>query len=282
MSESARDIHKEADKAIASQVFRATCQLVRNNAPPEERLGSGVGVRMGERRFIATAGHIVLGDPGLEIVQRVDRSAVLGPFPSIQGTLKPDVGLIQLTPDQATALGSDAFVGEDALFTGQLPDDHRFVLTGFPAGQVVPMTESIDLGVAAVLSTYALPSKEWPTNLRNPPSPDSDLLLKWDAKCRRSFHGQGLPSDGTPPVTGDTTPPPGMSGGGIWLPIWSREAILSPAAKLIGLQSSCYESSSLLRVVRINCWLDLLLQHCPDLQSIVTNVRQKTPNIGPV
>jgi hypothetical protein len=74
-----------------------------------------------------------------------------------------------------------------------------------------------------------------------------------------------------------TPPPAGMSGGGIWCALFSRKiasGVVFPSPKLVAFQHSHLRESRMLRGVRTEYLLDLIIEHYPKLRGCVSDIKK--------
>jgi len=274
MTESRPDSERTHQRvALADQARSYVRQLCDSRTG---QIASGVALRLGERHFIATVAHFLKTAAAPQIVRRIDEPQVSGEFRNVVFKDEPDVGLIELTKEQADCIKD--WMGADKILVDHLltPETLVFVV-GFPSATLT-VAPPYSFCYATTYATFAASLVDWADRISDELSKDMDLLLELAEETENRTLGPGLPLEGTVPEMHAPPPPEGVSGGAVWLPVWNSQGVHRADNRLIGIQRSYYPKLRLLRVTLINEWLELALEHYPELREQVAETRGQKPN----
>jgi hypothetical protein len=243
---------------------------------------SGTVIRLGDRVFVATAGHAIPNDPvgRLWIVRRIPRSASDG-FPGfLKWRRHPneeiDAGYLEADPGTLIEyLGHDDFSTIDNLADfGTGRENRGVIVVGSPSKKIQHFTDGVKTHLMAFEAMpYATPlygPKHWPEVDPRDRAPDTeiDVFLNYP---RESLDVQPNAATSISAVPD----PGGMSGGGVWDQGFVEGKLLwTPRdCKLFAIQSSWEEERRYLRATQIRHWIDLIREDYPDLQDALSSVR---------
>jgi hypothetical protein len=244
--------------------------------------GSGVWLKIGQKIFIATAGHIVRSNPNGKVwVLKKSGAYMEDGFPSYVNWNKiddgsVDIGYLELNP----AVANQYFSGLNFVSISQLHDAgigrsrklHGIVGAPRQDVQTWERTELVRGNPGNVRTvqfsviTYlcdVLPMNEWPQVLSGSYHPDgqSDMLIEYPSGKRQSIPPFDMES---PPLT----PPHGMSGGGIWdFGIETGELWNPELCRLVGIQHSFSPQQEIARGTQISHLVSLIESDYPDLRN---------------
>ncbi len=258
-------------QALADQARGFTYCVV---DPTDQKIGTAIAIRLANRFFFATAGHVMVEDHDMQILPRGSVPAGASHFADRSSDERLDVGFIELTADVAHRF--DFADTTRLLTTIDTTTDLPALVIGYP-GQFVSSGETRLTGewslriVACNAFTYRsvlLPESQWPDNgsLAEPLVAGRDLLVDFhpDAQITPLAPGVLLPE--ASPVNCEKVDPHGLSGGGIWLAnVEDRDGLWISDIRLIGVQTGWYEQKGWLRGVRIQAWLDMVRTRYADL-----------------
>jgi len=235
--------------------------------------GTAIAINIGDRYFLATAGHVISEDHKYEIVLKNKMPQTIDCFHSRHFDKDTDVGLLEIPKKKKHLI--DSWVTVSDIYTEI--DQHKkndVVIVGYPGEYIsqaskiqITKNTSVEFRIYNTLCylSFTLPMEKWPTEgIETQTIEERDIFIDFDPD------GNMFTS---PPNTVDISPAdsmqcpelPGISGGGIWL--WESEegVIWKPSIKLIGIQHSALKKDQWMRGTRINCWLDLVAKKYPDL-----------------
>lgn len=252
--------------ALHDYVSNRSVALLLSSRSDEMYIGSGVCVRIADRYLIATAAHN-LQDLELSNVSVIGRGERLG------------------QPLQALRMGVSDFPDRDVAWleldpNGPWPSRLHFVTSD----QICSLHEENDRQ-PCFLQGYPAQRVEKPRNIDQRPFVESDglLTLSLGPARRRSPRVAAIdiaveypPHDGSIDNIG-LAPPPGVSGGGLWVfprfddhPVWSAEK-----AKLVGIARGWWKDEREEVASRIECWLELVGTQIPDLHDQIDSILRK-------
>lgn len=279
----------EETRAALFQCWQSSFPLVNLTRPAEG--GSGVGVQIGKRFFLATAAHIIKeGDEFL--IPRVSAQETCirdCDFVSRHRNFDADVGLLEIDPRKALQI-RNRFLSTDRLLP-HFPHERklRVVIMGYSADCIavdhregmLPQVEWVDQSYAMMaFGSEIVPLSEWPSEevdrpLDRPFNSERDILLSFGEvpfvtleKPDRQISGPLKPPSGTPTLKG-------CSGGGIWFLVSFSSPIWRPCGQLIGLQVDYKPGSGWARGTSVGVWVDLVAEKYPDLREEMASIRQK-------
>lgn len=246
---------------LASQNYiqNRTAAVYLELTPQETFVGSALCIAIEGRTFIATAAHNFdgLSSRGRVTVFSANRSSavplavIAGNYRSNRAADTPDVAWLEI--DQSSAASSD-LVGihvESILMNHQLDSSFAYLITGFPRDL---MRES-KIGNH---TNIVLPLVLYMTGISPHGNSGDDIVL--------DYQRQGIGPNGF----GTMSEPHGMSGGGIWLIPSSTEnpSVWSPTnIRPIGITTRYFRSQNEVRGVRMQHWLQMLMDDLPELRS---------------
>lgn len=258
-----------ASVALHDYVSNRSVALLLSSRPDELYIASGVCVRIADRYLVATAAHNLQG-LNLSNIAVIGRGERFGePLPvlcmGLSDSSQRDVAWLEIDPN------------------GPWPSRLHFVT----CDQICSLQEESDRQ-PCFLQGYPAQRVDKPRNIEQRPFVESDglLTLSLAPGRRRSRRVAGIdiaveypPHDGSIDNLG-LAPPPGVSGGGLWLfprfdehPVWSAEK-----AKLVGIARGWWKDEREEVASRIECWLELVGIQIPDLHDQIDSILQK---IGP-
>lgn len=258
-------------KALTQQATSRTYRLIDKTDTCSG--GTAIAITIGDRYFMATAGHVISKDHKYEIVLRNKNVQMIDCFQSRQFDIDTDVGLLEIPNEKKRLI--DSWVTVSDIYTDI--DQHKkndVVIVGYPGEYITQASKiqiiknySLELQICNSLcySSFTLPMEEWPTEgIENQTIEGRDIFIDFDPD------GDMFTS---PPNTVDISPEDsmqcpelaGISGGGIWLLESEEGSIWKPFVKLIGIQHRVFKRNQWMRGTLINCWLDLVAKKYPDL-----------------
>jgi hypothetical protein len=264
------ELHQEASRAVAWHLFQFTLAM-RYRADCEDKIATGVLVDIGERHFLATAGH-VLNATTPKHTRFVSKAHNLSAPLNVEMLNVQrrefedvDVGFIELADCEAYHALEAAALTLDRVIDAKTGDPNRQTrVYGYP----VAALRFTDAGVCKLhnvsLTTKPVPPQLWESIADETRHPDvsNDIVLSFD-------RSDDFWCDGPDEVKGDAPPEPfGMSGGGCWQGTFDAESagIWSPDnVCLYGIQSQWPERGRFLRAVQIAHWLRLVADSNNDL-----------------
>jgi hypothetical protein len=267
--------------ALMCQAHSSTFRICNETNPAKG--GTAVAVNIGSRFFLATARHVIPeGDDVTVVLRGYDESVTQ--FAARHVHPGADVGVLELRQEDVPRFGG-TFVTPDRLIANlDQREENAVAVIGYPAGLMTdhgPLwadeNESVRLCqvTAFTFLSQTLPLREWPTSgTLSPPNVGRDVFIHFEPENR--LHplpsaGAGAPLsaiDGSPP------PPPGISGGGIWLMRAVEEKTLwRPRTLLCGIQSHALTSGKWLRGVSLGVLLEVVERNYPDLEPHLRQAR---------
>ena len=261
-------------EALTRQTSSRTYRLI--DMTNQSLGGTVIAVNIGEHYFLATAAHVISKDHEFNIVLKKKNALYIDSFLSKYVDDKSDIGLLEISKEYKHLI--DPWITVSDICTDF--DQHienNVVVTGYPAQSIVrasreQITEGYFLETqicnALCCSSFTWPIKKWPSNgMEIQPLAGRDVFIDYDP-------GDMFASD---PSKVDITPInsvrcpelPGISGGGIWLPLSESDTIWEPKVKLIGIEHSVFKRHGWIRGAHINCWLDLVSEKYPHLKPLI-------------
>lgn len=268
----------EEFKAISQQVQRWTYRLVDRTDPAGG--GTGIAIKIGNRLFVATAGHVISKNHEYSLVLRNGVVHSISSFVARHIDEHADVGLLEVAADDYEYL-IEGCASLANVYTQ--PDRHAensVIVGGYPGEYIVrtareQITENSDLEVQLCNSlcylSVTIPVRKWPTEGTNrTPEEGRDVFVDYDP----GDMSVSLPNTVDIAQTGSLQCPKlhGMSGGGIWLLESKDDVIWRPNAKLIGIQCSVHQPNKWMRGALIHTWLRLVVKQYGELSEQLGSV----------
>jgi hypothetical protein len=247
---------------------RSVALLLREQ-PDQLEIGSGVCIQVGERYLVSTVAHNIenLDTSKIEVVPVGARAATaiairrFGSRSSV-GSSTVDVGWIELEPEDCQRSRAQ-FISLEHIH----PLDHEegrraCILQGYPAATV---------DVSAQYSERPLVESDGLLTLSIPPAarrgrhrPGFDIAVEYPP------HDKSLDESRLPP-------PPGLSGGGLWLvPTFEERQVWSPEhSRLIGIQRGWRRAEKEAVCTRVEHWLDLVATDIAETREPIAHARQR-------
>jgi hypothetical protein len=226
-------------------------------------IGSGVCVQIGNLHFVATVAHNVrrLERSDIEVIPAGDRSAEplrvqrIGWRVLLEG-VDVDVAWLELDPEECKK-SRIRFHKLDELKPLACEEEvHACFLQGYPAATVEVPTRP---GERLLVESDGFLTLSIPASLRRGTHrPSIDIAVEYPP------HDGSLGEKGLPP-------PPGVSGGGLWLfPRLDDHVVWAPGrAPLAGLGRGWWKSYKEFVATRIERWLDLVANDHPAVRAEV-------------
>jgi hypothetical protein len=237
-------------------------------------VGSGVGIKVGSRFFVATAGHNLCGlaDESIALVHLDRPSLERFPFqtrwpPSSARDPQPDIGFLELPA--LVALQSDKrFLALDEIQPGFSHQAGNVLLVGYPA-ESVPR-KLVERGIFRLEAMAFTTSTVEPYGHALDPTLDIALEYRDSALVARDRSRMVTPK------------PHGLSGAGVWsFPPPRESGVWSPSdSRLLGIQRSWCQRSHIVLCTQIQHWLRLIAEKCPDLASAIADAQHGNASDG--
>ena len=272
------DLRDEEVDAAMQQCVARTHGLFLRHKDGREEIASAVAVRIGSRFFLATAGHVTESETEIEVIRK-PREQRVSDFVrrcGVNGDL--DVGLLEVTHDQASTLG--LFQGGDEIFCHlDLHAGNHVIVAGFPAADCSSVVPGLMVSVPRSTFAETVPLGDWPSNVVRAPDPDRDILISYPEEGRLQAITPESPFSAQKALLRPTAPPGGLSGGGVWLVAYRKikpSGLLYPSSRLVGFQVAWYEDLRVLLAVSARKWLEFVQEHYPDLQDEIQCIIRRT------
>lgn len=243
-------------------------------------IGTGTIFRIGQRVLIATAAHVIKGNPNGRIwpaTEKVRRDT--DGFPAYAKYAKHprlDVGYLEVCRE-----GVEAFFGDriycsidDISIAGVGRRDKSVIVVGSPGQH----TQSIRLGenrtsiTSGVLFYWTVPPlvEKWPESpAEDPLNISEDFVVEYPSD--EQMNSEGFPAINLPH-------PGGISGGGIWDQGFDSDEIWAPEkSRLVAIQSRWHPMKRYLRAVQVSHWLSLIYRDYPDLRDAIIETHGEGP-----
>lgn len=247
--------------------------------------GTGVGVALGERYFLATAEHVIPVDHDIRLLVR-GCGDVKVEFASSCRSKDDDVALLELERSLAESIACE-FVSADGMAL-ELDQYARVPVTvlGYP-GQLINTTEfegiNADEWVQAhecrtlTFVSETMPTSEWPGGelCRHRAMLGRDLFVYFEPETTMQKMNLRLAEPPLEAIDFDKVLLDGMSGGGIWLEHAESRGVWYASPKLLGIQVSYLPSAGWLRGTPIARVLDLAWDNYPDLRDTIDALRSR-------
>lgn len=238
----------------------------------DRSLATAVAVTLGERFFLATAGHVVHKSHRLALITETGELPLAEVKRDWRYDEKVDVAFVEVAREQAGAI--TASLGPNDILTDfDEKMQHDALVLGFPTDAYVQIRQGLGC-MSFICRSVTLPRAEWPRTWLLENGRAIKLSTKRDILARYvDPKGEAVVRDRNTAVEVENlrTAPPGpagMSGCGIWLTCASEpkeSGLWRPNMQLIGLQHAAMIQGRLLRGTRIGHWLDLVAQSYPEL-----------------
>lgn len=278
-------VTKQEYQALVNHIEGSTRPI--RNMKDRNQLSTAVAVRLGGRRFLATAGHVLVANHQMALLLEDGEYPVIEARREWRFDPEVDVGFIELNDE--SEVGDLRFVEAASILT-RLNAECRnpVLLVGFMAREFQVQGNG-RLGFVLYAGSFVtLPRQEWPESwcvgMTSRParlSHNRDVFLRLPddrrVKYVHSNSGEWLGSISTMPE------PHGLSGAGLWFTHCRLARGHSPwqaQPKLIAIRGSYRSASGVLRATRIDCWLKLLLSHYPELRAELEGIRQESCRFG--
>lgn len=253
-----------ASVSIHEYISDGSVALLISPSPGHLEIGSGTCVRLGDHLLVATVAHNVEGLNRQEQIRIMPRGALKeNTLPWIRagsrmwvGRRKLDIAWIELAPEAASAPRL-RFFGLDHLGHRIRTDAQLGChVQGYPrATAELPDSSLAKVSVESDgLLTLSLPESSWSQQSQT----DIDFVVEYPPHDGSLDH-QPLP------------PPPGLSGGGMWLvPRFEEGRVWSPEqALLLAITRSRIEARKELYGTRIRLWLELVSDAFSDVRPLI-------------
>ncbi|XZE36527.1 hypothetical protein SH501x_002106 [Pirellulaceae bacterium SH501] len=263
-------IARSAQDASVERFIRSTVTLF--DTKDNFEVGSGSLIRIVNRFFIITAGHIIKKDADKRIwaATRKERCNLEGlpTYLAYNMSVHPDVGYLEIDPQSATDYFFDSdFLGlSDLMLVGPGRENHLINVVGSPAQRVTKQAtndQSTDL-LAGVqfFQTTPLEVSRWPNVFLQYPLDEAiDFLIEYP-------DNDEMTKSGFPPI--NLPDPFGLSGGGVWDMGMNEGKVWGPSSsRLVAIQSSWWRKLRILRAVQIKEWLKLVVEDYSDIREAV-------------
>lgn len=270
-------------QAIAEQARRHTYCLIYEETG-ETKVGTSVAVKLGNRFFLATAGHVIEDAQSIKALMHDQIAPGFSDFVAKHYDSQLDVGLLEISLCDSQRFD---FLPQDRLYEEiEEAKEIPAIVIGFAsqfcnaAGQI-GLTQESSLRVVRcdtlTFNTFVLPVSKWPSDgLPDEYGMNRQLVDGRDMLIDYTPEPEIIPF--TPRTAGTDIPsieclsldPHGMSGGGIWLKQISESngRVNLPDIRLIGLQLGWHRSKNLLRGIRIGAWLDLVRERYSEFKTL--------------
>lgn len=220
----------------------------------EQQIGSGVLVKIADRIFVLTAGHVA----GEQVSVGLGLYTPLTPFTILQRGVdeSDDIGYLELKPFEVEILRRDEArpyaiaAKQEAAIPTKKP---TLAICGFPTALAQPAKQGV--AVPIMFQTVAmLDYSGWPSVYKNHLNPKRHFVLIYGPKRGGTFtyRDNAEPSDPIPPY--------GFSGTGLWLFDPLTENDDNPAYALVGIQHSYDEFYQILYGTFAEILIDKILQ----------------------
>lgn len=258
-------------EALTRQASSRTYRLI--DKTDQSCGGTAIAINIGDRYFMATAGHVISKDHKYELVLKNKKAHLINCFQSRQFDTDTDVGLLEIPKEKKHLV--DSWVTVSDIDTDI--DQHKkndVVIVGYP-GEYITQTSKIQISRNNILKiltcnslcymSSTLPMEKWPTKgIKNQTNEERDIFIDFDPDGDM-FTSSPNTVDISSADSMQCPELPGISGGGIWLLESEEDLIWKPSVKLIGIQHTVFKKDQWMRGTLINCWLDLVAKKYPDL-----------------
>lgn len=250
-------------KALIRQASNRTYRLI--DKTDQSYGGTAIAINIGDRYFMATAGHVISKNHKYKIVLRNKTYQSLDSFLSYKIDAIADVGLLEIPKEKKQLI--DSWVNISDICTDF--DRHKendIIIVGYPGQYIIrtPKTQIaekdyIEFQICNSLCyhSFTLPIDKWPSEgMQNQAIEERDIFIDFDPGDM--FISSPNNVDISPANSIQCPELQGMSGGGIWLLESKDVPIWEPSVKLIGIQHSV-KKDEWIHGTLIKCWLDLAL-----------------------
>jgi len=266
-----RDISEIADQLLkALDEYTASCTVIIASTNPSVNHGSGVAVKYGDEQYILTAAHVLRNEPdnaNIKILGRPD-----GPLQLLRGKQEFEEALAKGTYTPVFSSSTSISIGDRLSHDG----DDIAALRVENLNKYLPHTllhklsahEDTQISIGEAVSIFGFPgelAKHYERKSTGQrgwaafPHVTVQTIKDISAAPERLDASRDLITDFDYPE--DKCDPHGMSGCGAWrIPNAKKEEIWSAhRSQLLGIEIGHYETSHLLRFVRIERVLRLLV-----------------------
>ncbi len=262
---------KEEFKAVTQQVQRWTYRLIDRTNPAGG--GTGISIKIGDRLFVATAGHVISKNHEYLLVLRNGVVHSISSFVARHIDEHADVGLLEVAADDYEYLIEGCASLANVYTQPEQRAENSVIVGGYPGEYIVrtarkQITEDSDLEVQLCNSlcylSVTIPVRKWPTEgTERKPEEGRDVFVDYEPGDMFVSLPNTVDIDQAESLQCPKLP--GMSGGGIWLLQSKDDVIWRPDAKLIGIQCSVHEQYKWMRGSLIHTWLRLVAKEYPEL-----------------
>jgi hypothetical protein len=243
------DLIKAVGRALAGQIDPYTFGLILYGEDKRVDLGSGVGVTVGGRLFIATVAHNIQNREAHEIalVHTWKTNNVWTPI--IGYGHSDDLDLAWLEVDPSHSFQDKRFLTVNRL-GGQLGAEKRYFVHGFPAASAQVQDTSPQRTIA--LTSFGLFTTLHPDEIGDK---EVDVYVVHERQGYRILDAEPM----------DVVDAPGMSGCGMWDVDLRQGEIWHPEeCRLVAIQHS-YKKGHYFRGIKVEKWLEMLRMKRPEL-----------------
>lgn len=241
--------------------------------------GTGTIFKIGGRVLIATAAHVIVGNPNGRLWPATEehRHESEG-FPAYASHARHptlDVAYLEVSPEGAGKyFGNRIYASlDDILVAGIGRENKSVIVVGAPTKnidvtQLDERTGSVD---ARVLFYWTLPTpySDWPHVATDPLSATNDFIVGYPTD-------EQMLAEGFTPI--NLPDPGGISGGGIWDQGFDSGKLWAPErSALVAIQSRWCPKLRYLRGVQIHHWLRLIHSNFPDLRKSIETIHGSGP-----
>lgn len=267
MAPNPEDFLKAVKDALHEKLFRSSVPIVIDDQQTAGVEATGVLFRAAERHFLLSASHVLQQIPknaarlGVALADDLFMPLAAGRATWASDDDRYDVGAVLLTEPAVAAFKASGFRFLDVTdvhgVDPQEPPDGGYVVFGYPTSATTSTSDGAILPVPHYLSSIVYRGDT--SALSSTYDPEVHVLLHFDRSSVRNTEDTGELA---------TAPDPhGVSGGSVWWAYapsdvggWRPEF-----AKLVGLQSSYFRSSGLLKFTPWQFIEWLLAREYPDI-----------------
>lgn len=262
-------------REIGNWVSRRTYVLLDVSSGAEG--ASAVPVRIGQRYFFATAGHVLsCGSPLHVLTEHRHVSLPESKRNYVKSGKEHDYGYVELVPSELIPV--DHWLDlEDLQPTIDFAHTAHVVVSGWPTEWYSAAGRAEKIAHVNCAWSVLRPPRDWPEAdvLGYKPAPEEHVYVEYPGEeATLTMTPSDINADAWS-VQSEPVYPVGMSGGGIWLvpEPGGSSSVWRPHASLIGIQASLLSVNRLLHGNRIGLWLDLVAGDYPDVHDEITAIR---------
>lgn len=274
--ETRKAIFQESLDANVRFLFDRTVSLMDRNG---SEIGSGTLFRIQDRVLIATAKHLIKGDPNGRIWPIIESPRFeKDGFPRFASFAKHptlDVAYLEIDPEGAEEyFGNRVYASLDEIGLESTGRPGKSVIVAGSPGEHVTIkrnsSDSTSLNARVMFFlTFPVQVEKWPENQDDPLNCENDFVVNYPSDKQ-------MIEEGFPPIF--LPHPGGISGGGFWDQGFESGALWSPdKSRLVAIQSRWNSRMRYLRAIQIRHWLCLVYSKFPDLREAITNLHGKGP-----